>query len=94
MNTTTGYSLIISLLISGYSLNLRAEDKLAKCDNALNACIELSRVQDNTIDLLKTQVTELEQRLADSQLSPILPKWLEIAAYLSIGAAIGVTILK
>lgn len=56
-----------------------------KCDNALSACQDLITEQDVSITILKKQVSTLEQRLADSQPSPIIPTWLIFV----LGAAVG-----
>lgn len=59
------------------------------CDNALHACIELSKAQDIQVSNLKANVKKLESALVQAEKAPVLPTWAVIAISLSIGMTAG-----
>lgn len=68
---------------------------LEACDRALNACIEVVRVQDVAIERLKGNVSTLQGELAKAKAKePSLPTWAVIAISGLAGFALATAIAK
>jgi hypothetical protein len=57
------------------------------CPDALETCKALVYQQDQSIKLLKEEVDNLEDRIADDEAKPKLPWWVQLVG----GIAIGIT---
>lgn len=73
------------------SISLMAEPPAPSlCDNALNACIELSKAQDESIKGLKDYSQDLEDQLASQESK--LPAWFWAVSGFMLGS-ITITVL-
>lgn len=80
-----------SLLMGSIAMGDEAS-RLKACDLALQACSRVVYEEGASITILKSQVSTLENRLADAQSGPIVPTWLVIASSLLAGVAVGYTV--
>jgi hypothetical protein len=66
--------------------------QLKAAQTVITACGNLVTAQQESIANLKKDVSTLEQRLADSQESPIVPEWLLVTLGIAGGLALGLVI--
>ena len=84
---TTSKTKIITLLLV---LSTQVNAESGSCKNALNACIDLTKEQDVSIQLLKAEVKALDDRIASDESAPTIPWW----AYGALGVLAGVGISR
>lgn len=83
---------VIALLLVLCFLPIALKADIAKCDKALGLCGALVEQQDASIKVLKTQVSTLEKRLEDDQVTSIIPVWLIFVIGVGAGGALGLAI--
>jgi hypothetical protein len=83
-------ALLFSMVICGLLYGSPSDEvvpPVQRCTNALDACIDLTKNLDGSIQLLKQEVQGLEDRIADQENNSNLPWWV----WSALGLLTGVT---